>query len=48
MKLITVSLKDSELKALSEIMKTVKIESLHRIVKIAINEYIEHFKQKKG
>jgi hypothetical protein len=43
MKLITISLKDSELKALLEIMETSKIDCLHRVVKIAIEDFIKRF-----
>ncbi|MEM3874049.1 MAG: hypothetical protein QXU45_02830 [Candidatus Bathyarchaeia archaeon] len=45
-KLITVSLKEDEHKALLEIMNVKNIKSLHAIVKIAINEFINHFKEK--
>jgi len=43
--MITVSLKDAELKALSEIMQIRNIDCLHRAVKTAIEEYIKNFKE---
>ena len=48
MKLVTISLKDAELKALLEIKDIKKISSLHKAIKMAIGEYIEHSKEKKG
>lgn len=45
MKMITVSLKDVELRALLRIMEGQKIGSLHRVVKIAIEEYIKRFEE---
>jgi metal-responsive CopG/Arc/MetJ family transcriptional regulator len=43
MKLITISLKDGEVKALKKICEVREITSRHRAIKIAINEYIERF-----
>jgi|YelNatPaOPRAMG01_1025707.scaffolds.fasta_scaffold19058_9 hypothetical protein len=48
MKQITLYLKDSELTALLEIMKVRNIEHLHKVVKVAIQEYIRDFKGNGG
>ena len=48
MKLITVSLKDDELKALTEIMQTKNINCLHRVVKVAIEDFIKRFMENRG
>jgi|YelNatPaOPRAMG01_1025707.scaffolds.fasta_scaffold07338_3 hypothetical protein len=43
MKQITVSLKDSEHKALLEIMEINGINCLHKAVKMAIEDFIKHY-----
>jgi hypothetical protein len=43
MKQVTISLKDAELKALLEIKDTKKISSLHKVIKMAIGQYINSF-----
>jgi Asp-tRNA(Asn)/Glu-tRNA(Gln) amidotransferase B subunit len=48
MKLVTISLKDAELKALLEIKNINNIGSLHKAIKIAIGEYIKRFMEKEG
>ena len=48
MKLVTISLKDTELKALLEIKNTKGISSLHRAIKMAIGEYIKRFMENEG
>jgi len=45
MKLITISLKDSEYKVLLEIMEVKGISNLHKAVKMAIAEFIKNFKE---
>jgi hypothetical protein len=47
MRQITVSLKDSEYKALLEIMANQKISCLHKAVKIAIEDFIKRFMENK-
>jgi hypothetical protein len=46
MKQITVSLKDSEHKALLEIMEINGINCLHKAVKMAIEDFIKHYAKK--
>jgi hypothetical protein len=48
MKQLTISLKDAELKALLEIKNTKKISCLHRVIKMAIGEYIKRFMENEG
>jgi metal-responsive CopG/Arc/MetJ family transcriptional regulator len=45
MRLVSVSLKESEVKALKKICKVRNISSRHHAIKIAIEEYIERFEQ---
>lgn len=45
MRLVTVSLKENEVKAFKKICKVRNISSRHRAIKIAIEEYIERFEQ---